>query len=318
MTDRSRFDHETTTDQVLDGIDLSGRVAIVTGSSGGLGAEAARALASKGCAVTITARDVPKGETVATGIRESTGNPAVEVRPLELGSPESIRQFAKGWLADHDALHILLNNAGVMACPLERTEQGFELQFGTNHLGHFLLTGLLAPALVAGAPSRVVCVSSGGHRFSPVVFEDPNYESRPYDKWESYGQAKTANILHAVELDRRLRDRGVRAYAIHPGGIMTELGRHLTQEDIQMLTGRTKGSGLTWKEIPAGAATEVYAATAPELTDRGGVYLEDCGIAPVSDDLGTSSGVASYALDADNARRLWEASEALVGQSFDL
>lgn len=316
MSDRSRFGADTTTDEVLEGIDLSGRVAIVTGSSGGLGAEAARALASKGAAVTITARDIPKGEGVAESIRASTGNQAVEVRSLELGSPESIRQFAKGWLAEHDALNILINNAGVMASPLERTEQGYELQFGTNHLGHFLLTGLLTPALVAGAPSRVVCVSSGGHRFSPVVFEDLNYETRAYDKWESYGQAKTANILHAVELDRRLRDKGVRAYAIHPGGIMTELGRHLTPEDIKMLTDRGASSGLKWKQVPAGAATEVWAATAPELADQGGIYLEDCGIAEPSEDLETSSGVAPYALDPASARRLWDVSEQLVGERF--
>lgn len=316
MTARSQFGAETTTDEVLEGIDLSGKVAIVTGSSGGLGAEAARALASKGAAVTITARDIPKGEAVAESIRKSTGNAAVDVRALELGSPESIRQFAKGWLADHDALNILINNAGVMASPLERTEKGHELQFGTNHLGHFLLTGLLTPALLAGAPARVVCVSSGGHRFSPVVFEDLNYESRAYDKWESYGQAKTANILHAVELDRRLRDKGVRGYAIHPGGIVTELGRHLSEDDIKMLTERGASSGLKWKEIPAGAATEVYAATAPELADRGAVYLEDCQIAEVSDDLEKTDGVAAYAIDAANAKRLWEMSEELVGERF--
>jgi NAD(P)-dependent dehydrogenase (short-subunit alcohol dehydrogenase family) len=316
MTDRSKFGADTTTDEVLEGIDLSGKVAIITGSSGGLGAEAARALASKGAAVTITARDVPKGESVAESIRSSTGNAAVEVRALELGSPESIRQFAKGWLAEHDALNILINNAGVMASPLARTEAGYELQLGTNHLGHFLLTGLLTPALIAGGPARVVCVSSGGHRFSPVVFEDLNYESRAYDKWESYGQAKTANILHAVELDRRLRDKGVRGYAIHPGGIMTELGRHLDADDIKMLTERSASSGLTWKEIPAGAATEVYAATAPELDGKGAVYLEDCAIAEVSEDMEASAGVRAYALDAGNARRLWQMSEELVGERF--
>lgn len=317
MTDRSQFGHETTTDQVLEGIDLRGKVAIVTGSSGGLGAEAARGLASKGAAVTITARDMAKGEAVADRIRASTGNDAIEVRPLELGSPESIRLFAKNWLADHDALHILINNAGVMASPLGRTEQGFELQLGTNHLGHFLLTGLLTPALVAATHARVVCVSSGGHRFSPVVFEDLNYENRTYDKWEAYGQAKTANILHAVELDRRLKERGVRGYAIHPGGIITELGRHLDKDDIEQLRERSSNSGLRWKEIPAGAATEVYAATAPELADTGAVYLEDCGIAKLSEDLESASGVAAYALDAENAKRLWEISEELVGERFN-
>ena len=240
------------------------------------------------------------------------------MRHLELGSTESVRSFAAGWRADHGALHILLNNAGVMASPLERTEQGFELQFGTNHLGHFLLTGLLAPALLEGAPSRVVCVSSGGHRFSPVVFEDIQYEQRPYDKWEAYGQAKTANVLHAVELDRRLQGRDVRSFAIHPGGIITELGRHLNEDDIKMLADRSKDSGLRWKEIPAGAATEVYAATATELDGRGGLYLEDCHVAEISTDPTRTDGVEAYAVDPDNARRLWEVSEQLLETRFDL
>ncbi len=318
MSDRSQFNYDTTTDQVLDGIDLSGKRAVVTGSSGGLGAETARALAAAGAAVTITARDVAKGEKVAADIKATTGNANIEVRPLELGSPDSIRAFAKGWLGDHSELQLLINNAGVMACPLERTEQGFELQFGTNHMGHFLLTALLAPALVSGAPARVVCVSSGGHRFSPVVFEDVQYETRPYDKWEAYGQAKTANVLHAVELDRRLRAKGVRAFSIHPGGIMTDLGRHLTEEDIKMLMDRTGDSGVRWKEIPAGAATQVYAATAPELDGKGGHYLEDCGIAPISESPEQSLGVEPYAVDPEAAKRLWTLSEELAGEQFDL
>ncbi len=316
MTDRHRFGHATTTDEVLEGIDLSGRTAIVTGGSGGLGAETARALAAKGAAVTLAARNLEKAEKVAADIRDSTGNPAVDIGELELGSLESIRGFADAWRVSHGPLHILINNAGVMACPLERTVDGFELQFGTNHLGHFLLTGLLAPALVEGAPARVVCVSSAGHRFSPVIFEDLHYERRPYDKWEAYGQAKTANVLHAVALDRRLAGHGVRAFAIHPGGIVTELGRHLTAEDIEQLRSRSQDSGLRWKEVPAGAATQVYAATAPELEGRGGLYLEDCGVAEISTDPETSAGVMSYAVDPELAERLWEVSEQLVGEKF--
>jgi NAD(P)-dependent dehydrogenase (short-subunit alcohol dehydrogenase family) len=180
------------------------------------------------------------------------------------------------------------------------------------------LTGLLAPALIEGAPSRVVCVSSGGHRLSPVVFEDIQYEERPYDKWEAYGQAKTANVLHAVELDRRLRDKGVRAFSIHPGGIMTELGRHLDENDIKMLADRGMGSTMRFKQIPAGAATEVYAATAPELDGRGGLYLEDCHVAEIASDPTRTDGVEAYALDPENARRLWEESERLLGVHFEL
>ena len=185
MADRNAFGADTTVDEVLDGVDLSGWVAIVTGASGGLGAEAARGLAAAGAAVTLTARDLAKGEAVASEIRASTGNDAVEVRELDLSRPDSVRAFAKDWLADHGALNLLLNNAGVMACPELRTEEGWELQFATCHLGHFLLTALLAPALEAGAPARIVNVSSGGHRIGPVRFDDPHFEQGAYEKWEA-------------------------------------------------------------------------------------------------------------------------------------
>jgi NAD(P)-dependent dehydrogenase (short-subunit alcohol dehydrogenase family) len=290
----------------------------VTGGSGGLGAETARALASKGARVVITARDVAKGEEVAEGIRKSTGNAGVEVEELELGSLASVRAFGDRFLARHDALQILVNNAGVMACPFARTKDGFELQFGTNHLGHFLLTGLVAPALLGGAPARVVSVSSRGHQQSPVVFDDIQFERRPYNKWLAYGQAKTANILFAVELDRRLGPRGVHANAIHPGVIPTGLARHLVPEDYELLRKRQPGGQMKLKTVESGAATSVYAATAPELEGRGGLYLEDCGVAEVDDTENAAGGVRSYALDADAARRLWSISEELVDQSFPL
>ena len=313
----SRFGFESTAAQVAEGIDLAGRTAVVTGGSGGLGAESARVLASRGARVLIAARDVAKAEGVAAGIRKSTGNDAVEVGQLELGSLPSIRAFAAATLARHRAIHLLLNNAGVMACPLARTEQGFELQFGTNHLGHFLLTGLLAPALRAGAPARVVCVSSSGHRFGPVDLDDPNYERRAYDKWGAYGQAKTANIWHAIEIDRRLQADGVRGFALHPGGIMTELGRHLTQQDREELMARLPPeSGFKWKTVEQGAATQVWACTAPELEGRGGLYLEDCHIPGPSKDLMQQNGYAPWALDAEAAARLWPLSEKLVGATF--
>lgn len=314
--DRSAFGHDTTTDEVLAGIDLSGKLALVTGGSSGIGAETARALASKGARVVLTARNMVKGEEVAQGIRASTGNEAVEVMALELGSFASTRAFAEKFLAKHDALDILINNAGVMASLFAKTEDGFELQFGTNHLGHFLLTGLLNPALVKAAPSRIVALSSRGHQISPVVFEDINFEQRDYNKWAAYGQSKTANILHAVELERRLGPQGVHAYAVHPGVIQTELSRHLQEEDWDLLRSRMDAGELTLKTIPAGAATSVYAATAPKLEGRGGVYLEDCHVAEVNDDETILGGVRSYALDIEAAKRLWSISEEMVGQSF--
>jgi len=315
---RAGFGHDTTTDEVLEGIDLGGRLAVVTGGSGGLGAETARALASKGAGVVLTARDLAKGEAVAKEIRESTGSDAVWVEELELGSLASVRAFAERLAARHEALHILVNNAGVMACPFARTADGFERQLGTNHLGHFLLTGLLAPALLRGAPARIVCVSSRGHQQSPVVFDDIHFERRPYDKWAAYGQSKTANVLHAVELERRLDPRGVHANAVHPGVIPTDLSRHMGPEDFARIRSRAPGGKLRLKTVAAGAATSVYAATAPELEGRGGLYLEDCHVAEVNDAEGASEGVRSYALDPEAARRLWALSEQMAGQELPL
>jgi NAD(P)-dependent dehydrogenase (short-subunit alcohol dehydrogenase family) len=315
---RDGFGRDTTTTEVLEGIDLNGQRALVTGGSGGLGAETARALAAKGARVVITARDVAKGEEVARGIRAATGNDGIEVEELELGSLASVRAFAERFLARHDALQILVNNAGVMACPFGKTADGFELQFGTNHLGHFLMTGLIAPALLRGAPARIVSVSSRGHQMSPVVFDDIQFERRPYDKWSAYGQSKTANILLAVELERRLGARGVHANALHPGVIATDLARHMVREDFDHLRKRAPGGKMHLKSVEAGAATAVYAATAPELEGRGGLYLEDCHVAEVDDAETATEGVRSYALDPKAAERLWAVSEEMVGQSFPL
>jgi NAD(P)-dependent dehydrogenase (short-subunit alcohol dehydrogenase family) len=202
-----------------------------------------------------------------------------------------------------------------MACPEARTRDGFELQFGTNHLGHFLLTNLLVPALLRGAAARIVSVSSRGHQQSPVRFDDLAFEREPYDKWAAYGQSKTANVLFAVELERRLGGRGVHANAVHPGVIPTDLARHMVPEDFEHVR-RRSGGAMTLKTVEAGAATSVYAATAPELAGRGGLYLEDCHVAGVNDDPEAREGVRSYALDPAAAARLWTVSEELVGQSF--
>ncbi|MBW2666767.1 MAG: SDR family NAD(P)-dependent oxidoreductase [Deltaproteobacteria bacterium] len=316
--DRNAFGFESTTDEVLDGISLEGRRAVITGTSGGLGAETARAMAARGAAITLAARDLEKLEAVAASIRESTGNPNVDIGELDLTVPDSVRRFATNWLESHDSLNLLINNAGIMACPLARTPEGWELQFATNHLGHFLLTALLAPALVAGAPARVVNLSSGGHRFGGIDFDDLHYERRDYDKWQAYGQSKSANVLFTVELDRRLQGNGVRSFAVHPGVIMTELARHLTPDDIKDLMNRAPSDkGMVFKPVEAGAATSCWAATAPELDGRGGLYLEDCGIAePVTSDE-SDHGFMPHAVDPEAAKRLWAISEELQGVRFD-
>jgi len=317
------FGFDSTADDVIADIDLSGKRAIVTGSSGGLGEETARALASKGAAVTITARDVPKGEAVAAAIRESTGNDNIEVRKLELADLDSVREFAEGWRAEHAKLDLLINNAGMMACPLTRTDAGWEAQFATNHVGHFLLTCLLAAELKAAAPARIVNLSSAGHHFAPVDFDDPFFENREYDKWASYGQSKSANILFSVGLEQRLGAAGVHAVAVHPGGIMTELGRHLTDEDIATMVERAgvddpEAFQAGFKSIPQGAATSVWAATSAELEGRGGLYLEDCHVAGPGDGGLRSGGYAQWALDPEGAEKLWALSERLVGEQFPL
>ena len=311
-----RFGAHSTTADVLAGIDLRGKVAVVTGASGGLGQETARAFAAHGCRVVLTARDLVKGDAAAQSIRASTGNAQVEVEDLELGSLASVRACAQRLLARYPALHILVNNAGVMACPFATTEDGFEFHFGSNHLGHFLLAGLLLPALRRGAPSRVVSVSSIGHRVAPIVFEDLHFARRPYNPWLAYGQSKTANVLFAVEFNRRFGPAGVHAYAVHPGAIPTELNRHLSAEDLAAVERHTPGGKLETKSVAAGAATAVYAATAPELEGQGGVYLEDCHVAEVSDAKAANEGVKFYAVDPVLAQRLWHISEELVGEHF--
>jgi len=311
------FGADSTTADVIGGIDLTGKVAVVTGASGGLGAETARALAGAGARVVLAARDMPKGEAVAQAIRASTAKAQVSVEELELASLASVRSCARRIAAEYNALHILVNNAGVMACPFAKTADGHEMHFGSNYLGHFLLTCLLVPALRAGAPSRVVSVSSAGHRGSPVVFEDIDFERRPYDRWLAYGQSKTANVLFAVELERRLGAAGVHAYAVHPGTVQTELARHMVPEDFEVLSKQMESGAFRTKSVPAGAATAVYAATAPELKGRSGCYLEDCHVAEVKDDVTATDGVRSYALDPALAQQLWAVSEQMVGERFN-
>ncbi len=318
MADRGSFGATTTADEVLEGIDLTGKRVVITGGASGLGQETARAMAAKGAEIIIPVRDPAKGEEAVAAIKQSVPDAQIELMPCDLGSMESVRAFADAFLAKYDRIDLLINNAGVMACPQGKTADGFETQFGTNHIGHFLLTNLLMPAVVKGAPARIVNLSSRGHHFDTVHFDDVNFNNREYEKWASYGQAKTANIMFSVGLENRLADKGVHALAVHPGGIQTNLGRHLTEEDIAALLKRMEensGESVAFKSVEAGAATTCYAATAPELEGRGGVYLEDCLVAEVDDDDQTGS-VRSYAVDPGNAEKLWALSEEMVGQKF--
>ncbi len=318
-THRSRaLGFASTTDEVIEGVDLTGRIAVVTGASGGLGAETARALATAGAAVVIGCRDVAKGERQAAAIRQAHPRAAIEVAALDLVSHASVRAFAQAFRSRHDRLHILVNNAGVMACPLARTPEGWESQLATNHLGHFLLTSLLAPALVAGRPARVVVLSSAAHHRAAVDFDDLHFERRPYDKWLAYGQSKTANALFAITLDRRLASTGVRAIAVHPGAIATDLSRHLTRQDLEEIVTRIKTTAGGLKGIPAGAATSVWAATAPELDGKGGLYLEDCRISAPAGTPGVTTGYRDYAVDPELGERLWNVSERLLAVQFEL
>ena len=242
----------------------------------------------------------------------------IDTLVLDLASLAGVRSAAAEFLRRHDSLDVLINNAGVMACPLARTVDGFEMQFGVCHLGHFLFTGLLVPALLRGAPARVVNLSSGGHQIADVDFEDPNYQQRDYDKWQSYGQAKSANVLFSLALNQRLAARGVTSNAVHPGAIAeTDLARHMQAEDFEALMAmQPEGAQMTFKSLQAGAATSAWAASAPELEGRGGLYLEDCGVAGVNDSSETLGGYRSRALDPARAEKLWDLSEQLVGQGF--
>jgi NAD(P)-dependent dehydrogenase (short-subunit alcohol dehydrogenase family) len=303
------------TDEVLSGIDLSGQVSVVTGASGGLGFETARALAARGARVVMASRDAAKNRAAADRIREATGRPdAADEVVLDLGDLSSVRAAAETIAARYPALHSVIANAGVMAVPQGTTADGFETHFGVNHLGHFaFVTGLL-PSLVAGAPSRAVMLSSVGHRWADIDLGDPNLREGRYRKFRAYGASKTANVLFALELDARYRGQDVRAFAVHPGGIQTELGRYMSDADREKLHSAAAAAtdrATIWKTVPQGAATSVWAAASPELDGLGGRYLEDCSIAEV-DPAEAYRGVASYATDPDRAAALWELSQRLV------
>nr|WHW29697.1 putative SDR family NAD(P)-dependent oxidoreductase [uncultured bacterium] len=315
MASRRNFDQSSTADQVLDGLNIAGKHFLVTGGSSGLGAETARALAAKGAEVTITARDTGKAKRITDSIRVATGN-EVAIEQLELGSFTSIREFAERINSSGKKIDILINNAGVMACPHNTTEDGLELQFGSNHIGHFLMTNLVKDSIVEGG--RVVSLSSAGHKMAPVDFDDPNFEHRDYDKWLAYGQAKTANALFAVGLNSRLAKRCIEAFAVHPGVIVTDLGRHLSKQDVLQMAA-SMGDNMQYKSVEQGAATQTLAATEPELAGKGGSYLANCQICELSadeNDIADETTVRAYAISQENADRLWSLSEKIVGQVF--
>jgi len=327
----SGFGRDTTTDEVLESIDLSGKRIVITGTSSSLGRESARALAKRGAAITMLARSAEKNAAAAESVRSAVPGADLETRELDLTSLQSVRACAESLLADHPRIDVLMNNAGVMCCPFSMTSDGFENHMASNHLGHFLLSVLLAPALVRAAPSRVVALSSGAHGICGVDFDDPMFERRDYDAWLAYGQSKTANALFAVGFDRRLRERGVSAFSVHPGMIVTELGRHLTEETMKQMQERIaeraraagaadpekSAAAMHFKSVEAGAATQCWAATAEELERHGGRYLADCQIAVEGGNV-SEAGVEPHALDEDAAARLWAISEELVGQKLEV
>jgi NAD(P)-dependent dehydrogenase (short-subunit alcohol dehydrogenase family) len=321
------FGATSTTEDVLSGVNLQDKRILVTGVSAGLGVETARSLAAHGAHIVGAARDLTKAEAATTEVRKAaaTGGGSFELIELDLASLKSVRACADKLLAKKEPLDVVIANAGVMATPFGKTVDGFETQFGTNHLGHFVFVNRIAPLIRAGG--RLINLSSAGHRISNVDLQDPNFERAPYDPLVAYGRSKTANILFAVGFDQRHRKRGVRAAAVHPGVIQTELGRYmdpsllqnLIQQIDKQLTAEGKGP-FQWKTIPQGAATSVWAGVVAPADGIGGQYCENCHVGEIAPDhvtiTGASEGVRAYALDPKMAEALWKKSEQLVGESF--
>ena len=307
------FDAESTTDQVLEGIRLDGKHALVTGATGGLGIETARALASVGASVTIGGRSPEKIESALATLREQVPGASFDAIEVDLASLSSIASATKAFVDGGQTIDLLINNAGVMMCPEGKTADGFETQFGTNHLGHFAFTAGLMPALAPGA--RVVTLSSGAHLRGTCDVDDLNWESRAYDPNLAYAQSKTANIWFASELQRRFGDR-LLSLSVHPGVIQTDLSRHLPDAVVEGMREGFEKAGVAVKNVPQGAATSVWAATAAELTEHGGAYLLDCHVAPPISEEVPRQGYEKWAYDESNAKTLWAKSEALTGVSF--
>jgi len=318
------FGAASTTEEVLEGINLHGKRVLVTGVSAGLGVETARSLAQHGAEVVGVARDVAKAERATAQIAKdaAVGGGSFELVALDLGNLKSVRAGTDQLLAQGKPLDVVIANAGLMATPFSYTIDGFEMQFGTNHLGHFVFVNRIAPLIRAGG--RLINLSSAGHRYSNVDLDDPNFERTPYDPMVAYGRSKTANILFAVAFDKRHRDRGVRAAAVHPGAIQTELGRYMEPERLEKLVEQINqrlvaaGRGpFRWKTIPEGAATSVWAAVVASAEEIGAQYCENCHVGQlVPDNVNFSEGVRGYALDPENAEALWKKSEEMARESF--
>jgi len=321
------FGATSTTEDVLTGIDLHGKRILVTGVSAGIGVETARSLVAHGANVVGAARDLTKAEGATAEVRKAAeaNDGSFELIELDLASLASARSAADKLLAADQTFDVIIANAGVMATPFGHTADGFETQFGTNHLGHFVFINRIASLL--NPRGRLVNLASSGHRFSNINLDDPNFETTPYDPFVAYGRSKTANILFAVEFDRRHKDRGIRAAAVHPGGIMTELGRHMDPGALEGMLAKMNADlaavgkkGFEWKTIPQGAATSVWTAVVAPAEEIGGKYCENCHVGNlVADDVtisAISEGVRGYALDPANAKALWAKSEEMVGETF--
>ena len=317
------FGATSTTDEVLEGIQLSGKRILVTGVSAGLGVETARALAAHGAHVVGAVRDLNKAKIATEQVRAQAANGGgLDLVELDLASLASARACADRLMSAGAPFDLIVANAGVMACPKSQTSDGFETQFGTNHLGHFVLVNRLASLLKPGG--RLVNLASAGHRYSDVDLDDPNFEHTPYSEFVAYGRSKTANILFAVEFDRRHKANGVRATAVHPGGIMTELGRHLDPKVLEQMLERINAANaaagrpaFSFKTIPQGAATTVWSGIVAAADEVGGRYCEDCHVAEAAEgnDM-IPAGIRAYALDPDRAKALWAKSEEMVGERF--
>jgi NAD(P)-dependent dehydrogenase (short-subunit alcohol dehydrogenase family) len=323
----AKFGAESTTEDVLKGVDLTGKRILVTGVSAGLGVETARALVAHGADVVGAARDLEKAQRATSEASKAAAvtGASFEVVELDLANLKSVRAAADKLVADGRTFDVIIANAGVMATPFGKTEDGFETQFGTNHLGHFVFVNRIAKLIKDGG--CLVNLASSGHRFSNVDLNDPNFETTPYEPFVAYGRSKTANILFAVAFDQRHRERGVRAAAVHPGGIQTELARHMEPAHLEQMVNQineqaaAEGKGtFQFKTVPQGAATSVWAAVIAPAKEVGGRYCENCHVSDlVADDarLGLlDEGVRGYALDPQNAVALWKKSEELVGERF--
>lgn len=310
----SPFGYRSTAGEVIDGIDLSGRCVVVTGGYSGIGTETVRAIAAAGAQVIVGARRTGQAHDVLDALDGD-----IAILPLDLADPASIDAFAEAVAGRTDTIDILINNAAIMASPLARDARGYEMQFATNHLGHFQLTARLWPLLLAGGGARVVALSSIGHRLHGLDLDDPNFERRDYDKWLAYGQAKSANALFALQLDKLGESRGVRAFAVHPGGIATPLQRHLTMEEQRAMGWYDEDGNVheAFKSTEEGAATTVWCAVSPLLEGKGGVYCEDCEVAVAADpEKPRAGGYYPHIRDEDLAGKLWTKSEAMTGVSF--